>query len=87
MPNCGPNLHTPQVIHCECDYETKLAEYGIDGNGKLFVHLKVFKQGRVFGEMVATSGMVHLRCRDCGRWTKIRIHDDVKYAPSADPRL
>lgn len=78
-------MNQVKVIHCKCDCETKLAEYGVNSDGKLFVHLKVFKQGRVFGEMIATSGVVHLRCRDCARWTLIRIHHDVRYAQVAPP--
>jgi RNA binding exosome subunit len=47
--------------------------YGIDENGELYIHVKVYKQSRVFGEVVVTRGVVHLRCRECMRWQKVTI--------------
>jgi hypothetical protein len=47
--------------------------YGVDHKGQIYVHVKVFKGGRVFGEIVTTRGDVHLRCRECLRWQRVVI--------------
>lgn len=39
--------------------------------------MKVYKAKRLYGEMVATSGTVMLRCRECYRWHRITIRQDV----------
>lgn len=48
-----------------------LAVYGLDGDGKLYLHVKVYKQGRIYGEMVVTEGEVKIRCRECLRWHRV----------------
>lgn len=48
-----------------------LATYGIDEHGKLYVHVKVYKQNRIFGEVFVTDGTVRLHCRECLRWHKV----------------
>jgi hypothetical protein len=47
--------------------------YGLDRKGRLFVHIKVFKQNRVYGEMLVHGGEVKIRCRECLRWHNITI--------------
>jgi len=49
-----------------------LAVYGIE-DGKLFVHVKIYKARRIFGEILVTEGKVKLRCRDCLRWHTVRL--------------
>jgi hypothetical protein len=51
-----------------------LATYGLD-KGKLYVHVKVFKQHRVYGEVLVTEGKVQLRCRECLRWHTVIIRE------------
>lgn len=63
-------------IRCHCSRRPMLARAGRDANGALFVHMKVFKQGRIFGEMVTMRGPVWLRCRECLRWTRIVIEGE-----------
>jgi hypothetical protein len=53
-----------------------LATYGIDKRGVLFVHVKIWKAKRIFGELVAEGGVVKIRCRDCLRWHNVRIIDN-----------
>lgn len=50
-----------------------LATYGVDSKGKLYVHIKVWKARRIFGEIVVVGGSVKLRCRDCLRWQRVNI--------------
>ena len=54
-----------------------LAKYGVS-NGEAYVWLRVYKQKRIYGEMVCMGGTVRLKCRDCLRWLTIRIN------PSSD---
>lgn len=62
----------PLELRCSCRRAPLLAVCGRDASGGLFVHVKVFKQGRVFGEIVA-EGPVRLRCRECNRWNRVDI--------------
>jgi hypothetical protein len=63
-------------LRCFCGREPLLATYGIDSKGKLFVHVKIWKARRIFGELVIEGGIVRIRCRDCLRWHVIRIYQD-----------
>jgi hypothetical protein len=60
-------------IRCFCSRHPLLAVAGRDRHGEPYVHLKVFRQQRIFAEMVATSGVIRLRCRECLRWHTVRI--------------
>lgn len=69
-------MSAPRTAHdlrCECSRRTKLAVFGVTVDGDPYVHVRVFKQSRVFGEVVATGGEVRVLCRDCGRWTFVNI--------------
>lgn len=52
-----------------------LAMYGIGNDEKLFIHVMVHKQSRIFGNLVFRGGLVELQCRECLRWHKITIMD------------
>lgn len=64
--------HREKELRCFCSRSPLLATYGIR-KGVLFVHVKVYKQHRIMGELVAEGGTVKLRCRDCLRWHVVRI--------------
>lgn len=53
-----------------------LATYGSSIHG-LYVHVKVYKQRRIFGEVTITGhgARVELTCRDCLRHHVVRIRD------------
>lgn len=59
-------------LRCFCRLEPLLAVYGIR-DGKLYVHVKIYKARRIFGEILVTEGKVSLRCRDCLRWHTVRL--------------
>lgn len=61
-------------LRCFCRHEPLLATYGLDRKDKLFVHVKIWKAKRIFGELVIEGGVVKIRCRDCLRWHVIRIN-------------
>lgn len=47
--------------------------YGVEKTGKIYIHVKIYKQGRVYGETYHTDGTVMIRCRNCMRWHRVRI--------------
>lgn len=61
-------------LRCECSRRPLLALYGRSTDRKLYVHIKVFKGKRLYAEAVFTQGVVRLHCRECLRWTTVRIH-------------
>lgn len=62
---------TKNELRCLCSRQPLLAVYGIDEQGRLYVHQKVYKQGRVFGESLFYGGIVKLLCRECLRWNEV----------------
>lgn len=62
-------------LRCFCRSEPLLATYGVDRDGELFVHVKIWKQRRIFGELVFMRGVVKMRCRNCLRWHRVVIRN------------
>lgn len=63
-------------LRCFCARRPLLALCGWDNARRApVVHVKVHKQGRIYGEVVA-SGEVHVRCRECLRWHVVRVVRD-----------
>jgi hypothetical protein len=60
-----------------CSRSPLLAMYGIDFDGRLFIHVRVYKQRRIFAEMMYKGGEVSIVCRECLRWHRITIRDSV----------
>jgi hypothetical protein len=58
-------------LRCFCRGEPLLATYGVDSTGKLYVHVKIFKQNRIYGELIINEGTVKMRCRNCLRWHRV----------------
>lgn len=56
------------MLKCFCSRRPLLAMYGVDERGRLYVHIKVYKQRRVFAELIAREGQVEINCRECLRW-------------------
>ena len=72
-----PNGGLP--VRCTCATHPLLAKCGRDETtGEPWVHVKVWKGKRLYSEMVVTSGVVQIRCRECLRWYRIKI---VRGAP------
>jgi hypothetical protein len=66
---------TKHELRCVCAREPLLALYGVTESGLPYVHVKIYKQRRIYGEMFVTEGKVELRCRECFRWYTVRIVD------------
>ena len=62
---------TKHPLHCFCSRHPLLAMYGIDDRSKPYVHVRVFKQRRIFAELIAHGGDVSICCRECFRWHRI----------------
>ncbi len=66
---------TKHDLRCFCARKPLLAVYGIDEKGRLYVHQRVYKQGRVFGESFFYGGTVQLLCRECLHWQEVVFRD------------
>lgn len=64
---------TKNELRCFCSRKPLLATFGVDEQGQLYVHVKIFKQSRIFGEVLITEGRVKLHCRECLRWHTVKI--------------
>lgn len=61
-------------VRCFCTRQTLLAVCGRDTKDLTpFVHVKTTKNKKVITEVIITSGVVRIRCRECFRWHTIRI--------------
>lgn len=72
-------------LRCFCRRNPLLATYGIDSRGKLFVHVKIWKQRRIFGEVVVEGGTVKLHCRECLRWHTVTISSERAMLSESPP--
>lgn len=64
---------TKLELRCFCSRRPLLAYYGQDEKGEPYLHQKVHKQGRIYGESVFRTGLAEIRCRECYRWTRVRL--------------
>lgn len=77
---------TKHELRCFCSRTPKLAEWGVTEDGEAYLHVRIFKQGRVFGEIVVTQGVMDLCCRECLRWTNVTVgRASVDVAPNNTP--
>lgn len=60
-------------VRCTCRRQPLLAKAGRDSDGKLYIHVKTWKGGRLYAEVVITQGTAYLRCRECNRFQCVRI--------------
>lgn len=82
-----PRKKTSNELRCFCARTPLLATYGLDVHGKAYIHIKVYKQARIFGEAIVRSGEVLLHCRECLRWHKVVIKSmtDIGLVEETDP--
>lgn len=67
---------TKNELRCTCSREPLLAVYGLDDKGNVYVHIKVYKNRRIFGEILIHHGDVEMRCRECFRWYRLVIRNN-----------
>lgn len=64
-----------QELRCFCSRTPLLAVYGVGNDKRPFIHVKIYKQGRIYGELVLKGGEVNIKCRECYRWYIVYIQD------------
>jgi hypothetical protein len=65
---------TRNELRCTCRRQPLIGTYGLDENGQVYVHVKVYKNRKIFGEIVIEQGSkARLRCRECYRWYSLAI--------------
>lgn len=64
---------TRNELRCFCSRRPLLATWGVNDKNELYVHLRIYKQRRVYGEVIVTGGKVKILCRECYRWYTVRI--------------
>lgn len=71
-------------VRCFCSKSPLLAVVGRDDRtGEPVVHIKAWKGDKLFVEAIVISGIVKLKCRECGKWNRIRM---VRGAPRVQPQ-
>lgn len=74
-------------LRCFCNRRPLLALAGRDADGHGYIHVKTWKSGRLYVEVVVTAGVAIVRCRECYRWHKFRINKaSVESEPTELPR-
>lgn len=71
---------TKHLLNCFCSRRPLLAMYGRDDKGRTYVHVKAFKQQRIFVEFIAYGGEVLILCRECRRWHRIVFKKETHQA-------
>lgn len=71
-------------LRCFCSRKPLLATYGLDSDSKLYVHVRVFKQHRIYGEVIIKGGEVKIHCRECLRWHRVIIKQPNQVSLSED---
>lgn len=67
---------TKHELRCFCSRHPLLAMYGVDETGRLYIHCRVYKQNKVYGDWIAYGGKVKMLCRECLRWHMIVFKND-----------
>lgn len=73
-------MPTKSDIRCVCSRKPLLGIWGIDDKGKAYVHVMIYKQSRIFGQVLFSEGVAHLWCRECHRWTRLRLRGTASAA-------
>lgn len=64
-------MRTKHRLNCFCSRRPLLAMYGLDSRGRPYVHIKIYKQRRIYADFIAFGGEVAISCRECVRWHRI----------------
>ena len=61
-------------LRCFCRRRPLLAVYGLDALGSVYVHIKVYKNRRIYGEVLVMQGSkISIHCRECLRWYTLEV--------------
>lgn len=63
-----------EQIRCFCSRKPLLAMYGKGEDGEPYIHILVYKQRRIYGDIhIDGDANCRIRCRECLRVHRIRI--------------
>lgn len=80
-------VDSTKEIRCHCSRSPLLAKWGQMQDGNVFLHIKVYKQRKLYAEVIVESGnVIRVRCRDCLRWTAITVKREPIATTSELPR-
>lgn len=62
-------------IRCFCSRSPLLAICAVGRDGRPFIHVKVWKQAKLYAELVVSGNGAEtsIKCRECYRWYRIFI--------------
>lgn len=61
-------------LRCFCRRRPLLAVYGLDSHNNVYVHIKVYKNRRIYGEVLVMQGSkISIHCRECLRWYTLDV--------------
>ena len=60
-------------LRCNCSKNTLLGVFKTDEEGVPFLHVKSWKQKRIFTDIEVSGGLVRVRCRDCHRVNTVHV--------------
>lgn len=66
-------MKTRHQLRCVCSRKPLLALYGLDHNSKVYLHIRVYKANKIYGEVLVQEGTISIRCRDCLRWQQVVV--------------
>lgn len=68
---------TTNLLRCFCSRVPLLATYGLTQDGNSYVHVKVYKQKRIYGNVrLSGSGTIEIQCRECLRWYRVTLSEN-----------
>lgn len=70
-----PSVKTKHPLRCTCNLKPMLAMWGKDENDNAYVHVRVYKQDRMYAE-IYTIEPIMLCCRACETWWYINIRNN-----------
>lgn len=71
-------------IRCICTARPILAIARVSSSGTRYVHIRIYKQRKVYGEIVIEEGLVRMKCRSCGHWYSLHVKRDSHKAIAED---
>ena len=75
MPTDPTPVGAKGEIRCFCSRSPLLGIFGVGKNGRPFIHVKVWKQNRLYTELVIAGrdAETSIKCRECYRWYRVFI--------------
>lgn len=69
---------TKHELRCTCSRKPLLCVYGINDEGKPYLHFLAHKQRRPIMEVYIDSGSPRFKCKECLRWWEVVIRSTGK---------